>query len=103
VVPNKSLTVPYRDDFNAYAHPTTRGMPNFCGASLPAFTKLAKSKGYRLVGCNRYGYNAFFVRNPLGQNEIPEVSIDECFKHPKVVWGMKERFPTVKDLPWVEV
>lgn len=59
VGPDKSLTVPYSDDFNAYQYSTTRGMPNYCGASLSAFVKLAQKKGYRLVGCNRYGYNAF--------------------------------------------
>jgi len=101
--PERSMTVPYRDDFNAYEYPTTNGMPNFCGASLPAFVKLAHERGYRLVGCNRYGYNAFFIRNPVGQREIPEIPVRECFKHPKVIWGMKERFPTVQDLPWVEV
>jgi len=101
--PDKALTVPYKDDFNAYQYPTTHGMPNFCGASLRAFVKLAKGKGYRLVGCNRYGYNAFFIHGTLGEKEIPEISIEECFKHPKVIWGMKERFPTVKKYPWAEV
>jgi hypothetical protein len=101
--PDKALTVPYKDNFDAYEHPTTLGMPDFCGASLPAFAKLVKTRGYRLVGCNRYGYNAFFIRNPLGEKEIPEIHIRECFKHSKVLWGMKERFPTVKNLPWVEV
>jgi len=101
--PEKALTVPYRDDFNAYEYPTTDGMPNFCGASLPAFAKLAAKRGYRLVGCNQYGYNAFFIKNPLGEREIPGIPIQDCFKHSKVIWGMNERFPTVKDLPWVEV
>jgi hypothetical protein len=101
--PDRALTVPYNDTFNAYEHPTTLGMPNFCGASLPAFVKLAQTRGYRLVGCNRYGYNAFFIKNPLGEKEIPRIDISDCFKHPKVLWGMKERFPTVKDFPWVEV
>lgn len=101
--PDKALTVPYNDSFNAYEYPMTLGMPNFCGASLAAFVKLAKTKGYRLVGCNRYGYNAFFIKNPLGEKEIPEIDINDCFQHPKVLWGMKERFPTVKDFPWVEV
>jgi hypothetical protein len=78
-------------------------MPNFCGASLPAFVKLGQKKGYRFVGCNRLGYNAFFVLNPFGEDQIPETDIRECFKHPKVLWGMKERYPTVKDLPWVEL
>ena len=101
--PEKALTVPYSDDFNAYQYPTTRGMPNFCGASLPAFVKLAKKKGYRLVGCNQYGYNAFFMQTNLGEEYLPEIPIHECFKHPKVLWGMRERFPIVKDFPWVEV
>jgi hypothetical protein len=97
------LTVPYADSFNANDHPTTDGMPNFCGASLAAFTKLARRKGYRLVGCNRYGFNAFFVRADLGVKELPEIPVADCFKHPKVIWGMQHRWPTVKDLPWVEV
>jgi hypothetical protein len=101
--PNKSLTVPYQDDFNAYVYPVTHGMPNFCGASLPAFVKLARKRGYRLVGCNQYGYNAFFIRDTLGGSQIPEIPIEECFKHPKVLWGMKERLPTTLDYPWVEV
>lgn len=101
--PKRSLTVPYADDFRASDHPTTRGMPNFCGASLPAFAKLAARRGYRLVGCNRYGFNAFFVRNPLGEKELPEIEISQCFHHPKVRWGMEERFATVKDFPWVDV
>jgi hypothetical protein len=101
--PEKSLTVPYADDFNAYAHPTTRDMPNFCGASLPAFVKLARQKGYRLVGCNRSGFNAFFIRNGIADHQIPEIPIADCFQHDKVLWGMKHRWPTVQSHPWVEV
>ena len=101
--PEKSLTVPYDENFNAYVHPLTCGQPNFCGASLAAFVKLARKRSYRLVGCNRYGYNAFFVRNDCGREEIPEIDVTECFKHPKVHWGLESRFPTVKDFPWVEV
>jgi hypothetical protein len=103
VGPERALVVPYSDNFDATKYPRTRGMPNFCGASLPAFKKLADSRGYRLIGCNRYGYNAFFVRNPIAQDHLPEVPIKDCFGHPKVIWGMKERFPTVAHLPWVEV
>jgi hypothetical protein len=99
----RSLTVPYADDFSSRNYPTTNGMPNFSGASLAAFVKLGRRKGYRLVGVNRYGYNAFFVRNGLGDTHLPEIDARSCFGHPKVVSGMRERFPTVKDLPWVEV
>jgi len=101
--PEKSLAVPYADDFNAYVYPTTEGAPNFCGASLAAFVKLGRRKGYRFVGCNRSGYNAFFVRNGVAEHQIPEIPIADCFHIPKVVWGMKHRWPTVSGHPWVEV
>ena len=101
--PDRACTVPYADDFNAGKYPVTDGMPNFAGASLAAFVKLGEAKGYRLVGVNRYGYNAFFVRNDIATKLLPKVESKACFDHPKNAWGMRERFPTVKDLPWVDV
>lgn len=101
--PDRSWTVPYADDFNGFSRSSTGGNPNYCGASLLAFVKLARRKGYRLVGINRYGYNAFFIREGLAENLIPTLEVRDCFSHPKVVLGMRERFPLVKDLPWVEV
>ena len=101
--PSRSWTVPYSDDFSSAGSPRTRGMPNFAGASLPAFVKLGRRKDYRLVGINRYGYNAFFIRNDLGGHFLPEVDLHECFNHPKVRLGMQERFPSIKDFFWVEV
>ncbi len=101
--PERSWTVPYSDDFSSRNYPRTNGMPNFSGASITAFVKLGRRKGYRLVGVNRYGYNAFFVRNDLGSDLLPEIAANACFRHPKVQWGMEERFPIVKDFPWVEV
>ena len=41
------------------------GRGNYFGASLSAFEKLGKEKGYSLVGCSFSGANAFFVRNDL--------------------------------------
>lgn len=100
----RALTVPYSDDFDAWKGPLAEdGTPNYCGASLPAFVKLAARKGYRLVGCNRLGYNAFFVRAGLGERELPAIPVAQCFTHPKVRQGMRERFPSVAHLPWVEV
>jgi hypothetical protein len=101
--PDRSWTVPYSEDFSSKSYPMTDGNPNFAGASLSAFVKLARRKGYRLVGVNRYGYNAFFVRDDLAKGLLPEIQVRDCFSHPKVVWGIRERFPTVKDFPWVEV
>lgn len=102
--PNRSVTVPYSDDFRTWNYSVTDGwLPNFAGASLRAFAELAKEKGYHLVGCNRYGFNAFFLRDDAGTAKLPEVKVEDCFAHPRVVWGMQERYPKVKDMPWVEV
>lgn len=96
--PEKALTVPYKPDFNRFdVH------EDFNGASLKAFVKLAKEKSYRLVGVNRYGFNAFFVKNGLCEDVLPEIEVASCFNHPKVKKGVTERYPAVKDLPWVEV
>ena len=99
--PDESVTVPYRDDFRGVFGP--EGGADYAGASLAAFVKLAHRKGYRLVGTNRYGYNAFFVRNGLGESILPEVTVASCFSHPKVVAGMRDRLPVVKDREWVRV
>ena len=42
------------------------------GASLEAIADLAQRKGYRLVGCNITGCNAFFVRAELAQRRFAE-------------------------------
>ncbi|MCP4171702.1 MAG: FkbM family methyltransferase [Fuerstiella sp.] len=102
--PERSWTVPYKPDFRADQFPMTNGwLPSFAGASLPALTKLAEEKGYRLVGCNALGFNAFFVRNDLGQEFLPSVSVESCLQHERVLWSMKERFPVAKDFGWQEV
>jgi hypothetical protein len=101
--PDRSVTVPYDPQFCAYKHPTTNGLPNYCGASLRAFAKLGAKKGYRLVGCNTLNFNAIFVRNPLGEAVLPRIEVEECFKHPKARWGIKSRYPEVANLPWHEV
>jgi hypothetical protein len=53
--------------------------PYRCGASLPAFVKLARGKGYRLVGVQSLGFNAFFVREGIGNALLPERSAHECY------------------------
>lgn len=98
--PDRVWTVPYADDFSADSHPATGEMPNFAGASLAAFVQLGRAKGYRLVGVNRLGFNAFFVRDDIGQDILPEVPISVGFEHPKNAEGMRDRFPTVERLPW---
>lgn len=101
--PERSVTVPYADDFDGYAVGSTEGLPNFAGASLAAFVKLGRSRGYRLVAVNRYGYNAFFVKEAEAADLLPEVAAADCFTHPKVIHGMSARFPAVADAPWEQV
>lgn len=88
--PTESRTVPYRADFT---NPPKEGVPKsenlYFGASLAAMTKLARSKGLRLVGTQRWGFNAFFVREGIGEDLLPEVSPVECFDTPvmRMVWS----------------
>lgn len=96
--PDRSVTVPYRRDFDR--HDTH---PDYCGASLPAFVKLGREKGYRLVGCNRYGFNAFFVRAGVGEDVLPEIPCKECFRHLQARTGQESRLPDVLQHEWVDV
>lgn len=50
---------------------TWDGTQNF-GASLKAFEKLGTQLGYRLVGCDFNGVNAFFVRGDLVSDKFAE-------------------------------
>jgi hypothetical protein len=70
-----SVSVPYRADFDK----TRAHFSNlYFGASLPALCHLAEEKGYRFVGSNSQGHNAFFVRaDVLG--ELPALSAQEGY------------------------
>ncbi len=98
--PDRSVTVPYDPNFVAEFE---NGEPNYAGASLAAFVKIGKEKGYRLVGCQRYGYNAFFIRSDIGEDIFPEVTVASCFTHSCSIEAMKRRYPLVADKIWEEV
>lgn len=99
----RSWTVPYDPQFNADDYQVNREMKNYCGASLPAFVKLAKKKGYRLIGANRGGWNAFFVKNELATTLLPEVDARSCLGSAWNTWGQEHRFPLVERMEWQEV
>ena len=101
--PDRALTVPYADDFDASRYGQLHGAFTFAGASLAAFVKLASRKGYRLVGVNRYGFNAFFLRNDLAPDLLPERQIASCFTTPKVRAITDDRRAAMLGHPWVEV
>jgi len=70
-------------EYNAKFRPPMRWVMNYdpahrwdgsdqFGASLEAVTDLGRRKGYRLVGCNITGANAFFVRSRLAARGFAE-------------------------------
>src|SRR5205814_7653640 len=120
--PDVSLTIPYRVGFikesynvSVLRYQARRVANTFVGksiadridsyysASLSAFVKLGKQKGYRLVGCERYGFNAFFVREGIGEEVLPEISPSECFHHPFTTYAVEVRGPKIVDRTWIEV
>lgn len=96
----RSVTVPYSSDFKTQY---VNGFGVYSGASLPAFVKLARKKGYRLIGCQRYGFNAVFLRNDIAQDFLPEIPANSCFSHPFCSWAYEELLPLVKDKEWQEI
>ncbi len=98
--PDTSVTVPYQENF--VGKYDEHGL-YYGSASLSAFVKLGKEKGYRLVGCQRYGFNAFFIRSGIGEDIFPEISPAECFHHPKAKYGVESRLAKAKENKWIEV
>lgn len=58
IAPNYSQSVAHDDKLNWDG-------TNYFGASLLAFFRLARTRGYSLVACDSRGVNAFFVRDDL--------------------------------------
>ncbi len=96
---DQAKTVPYSESF---AHSAEHGF-DYCGASLAALAKLARAKGYRLIGAEETCINAVFMRNDVGANVFPEVEPDQCLVHPWNEHGRSERLPKVRHLDWVDV
>lgn len=98
--PESSVTVPYSDDF---VGGFTEHGSDYAGASLAAFVRLARRKGYRLVGTNAFATNAFFVRQDIECDWLPAVDPASCFGHPRARFGMTVRHPGIKDRPWQRI
>jgi hypothetical protein len=74
--PERAVTLPYHPDFRVEGNKH----PWCCGASLPAFVKLGWQRGYRLVGTHKQELNAIFLRNDVGMELFPEVSVAHVFE-----------------------
>lgn len=73
---DRAISIPYDSSFyRTKAHYSNL----YFGASLSALTYIANKKGYALIGCNKNGTNAFFVRRDLLNGMIQEKSIKEAF------------------------
>jgi hypothetical protein len=96
IPPDKALTVPYDPNFVFESE-------NYRSASLAAMTKLGREKGYRLVGTHRFGFNAFFVRDGVGEEFLPEVDVASCVQDPYSKLARDERWPLAKEHDWQEV
>jgi hypothetical protein len=70
---DRAIVVPYQPSFDRHAI-----NPMYYGASLPALKLLGKRKGYRYVGAVRHRANAFFVRDDLATDSLPEAQITEA-------------------------
>jgi hypothetical protein len=79
--PERAVTLPYRADFrmDMNRHPWCHG------ASLSAFVRLGQERGYRLVGTNRLGCNAFLLRSDTGTDIFPEISGVEAFERSSIL------------------
>lgn len=96
----QSVTIPYSDDFVAVlgAYGT-----EYAGASLPAFTKLGREKGYRLIGCEKLGFNVFFMRDDVGKDLFPEIDLQECLTHPRSRYLRESRSAALAHHEWQKV
>jgi hypothetical protein len=72
----KSIVVPFSRD----NHHSVDGRYN--GASVEALRKLGASKGYKLVGANKQGYNLFFVKQTT---DLPEATVSSILGNPETV------------------
>lgn len=99
-----SVTVPYCPDFVCkWLTDPKYGRVQYGGASLPAFAKLAKEKGYRLIGSNRYGFNVVFMRNDVGIDVFPEIDQVTVFSHEVANLAYDRARPLFEGLEWEEV
>lgn len=103
--PIQSLTVPYDAKFERYRyHPS--GF--YHGASLKALAILGKKKGYRLIGCDSSGTNAFFLRNDLGKRKFLTTISEKAYKESlyrinEEKMTTQKQFTLINHMPYVTV
>jgi hypothetical protein len=95
--PPLSLVVPYDPA-------RTWDGTNYFGASLEALVRLGRSKGYRLVGCNFSGANAFFVRDDIaGDRFLDPPTAEEHYEPPRYFFAMLKAGHPPRPGPYVKI
>jgi hypothetical protein len=94
--PDASITVPYIKDFNRMNF-----HPEYHGASLKALTKIAESKGLKLVGVDSSGINAFYIQQDM---PVEAVSVEKAFmNHAKRNGKWQDQFKDISKFKFEEV
>lgn len=76
----RAITVPYDRLFQrTAAHYSNL----YWGASLASLQILAEAKGYRFIGCNSAGNNAYFVRTDRLNDIVREIPVEQGFVESK--------------------
>ena len=94
--PHRSVSVPRE------FQPGDRVDQLYCSASLEAYVRVGRRKGYRLVAVNDRRFNAFFVRDDAA-GDLPELTPEAAFANPPLPAGATSW--STDGLPgrWVEV
>jgi hypothetical protein len=101
VIPDEmSITIPYQEDF---FYRSGKQHIEFRSVSPLAMIRLSKRKGYRLVAAHKYGFNLIFMRNDVGKDFFPEITLSEVQNNPYTLMRKKTAWDAVKNAPWVEV
>jgi hypothetical protein len=97
IPPTESRTIPYDPSFRWDGS-------DYYGASLLALQKLGEHKGYRLLGTDRNGVNAFFIQESLVRDAFQPPPLPALF-HPPAFKGKRgNRHPPASALrPWVTI
>lgn len=97
IPPHESKTIPYDPTFQW-------DRTDYYGASLLALTKLGEAKGYRMIGTDRNGVNAFFVLEVLASGKFTDAPIDAHY-HPPSFKGIPGQGhpPDPNKRPWVTI
>jgi hypothetical protein len=108
--PTAKVSIPYKPDFiRTHAHFSNL----YFGASLAALTHLGEQKGYALVGSNRHGSNAFFVKADRAAG-LRHLTAEEAYVKSKfrealdqngqsIYTRFEQSLALIRDMPLVDV